>query len=138
MKRSILRSSLLSGIMALLFALPVFNVWRTGTLTEITNPYLGEYECVRAELDGQDMLKEYTFIRLELKMDNEFTLTFKDKEGEMRQEKGEYQYDEKMQTITMRLDSFRFIKRKFPLTKGVLTIEMPIGGKNAVLQFEQS
>lgn len=123
--------------MALLFAFPALNVWRTGTLTGITKPYLGEYECVQAEFDGKDMLEAYTFIRLELKKDNTFKLTFKDKEGEIRNEEGDYSYDESSQTITMRLRSFRFIKRKFPLSKGVLTIEMPIGEKNAVLRFEQ-
>ena len=132
-----MKSSLLTGLLSLFLAFPFLGIMRTGSILDVAKPHLGEYECIQAELDGKDMLQDYTYIRLELKGDNTFVLHFKDKGGELKSEKGNYRYNEKEKTVVMQLQSFRFFKREFPLEKGILSIELPVGGKNVILKFEQ-
>ena len=132
-----IRSSFVVGLLSVLFAFPFLGVMCTGSLFDVAKPYLGEYECVQAEWDGRDMLQDYVFIRLELKGDNTFVLHSKDQGGTMRKEVGVYQYDGEHKSVTMQLQSFRFFKKEFSLDKGVLTIELPVGGKNVLLKFKQ-
>ena len=132
-----MKSSFMVGILSLLFTLPFLGALRAGSILDVAKPYLGEYECIQAELDGKDMLQDYVFIRLDLKGDNTFLLQCKAKGGEIKKENGYYQYNENSNSITMQLQSFRFFKREFPLDKGILTIELPVGGKNILLKFKQ-
>ena len=132
-----IKSSILAGIASLLLAFSTLGFLRAGTLLDIAKMHLGEYECTRAELGDKDVLSNYQFIRLELKRDNSFLLYYKEKEGDVGREKGEYQYSKEKGTITMQLRRFRGYKKEFPLHKGVLTMELSIGGENMILQFEQ-
>ena len=65
MKKQVLKSSLLAGFCTLML---LFSGWREGKLTDVTKPYLGEYECKQATLGEKDCLKKFDYIRLELKV----------------------------------------------------------------------
>ena len=132
-----IKSSILAGLTSLLLAFSTLGFLRSGSLLDVAKPYLGEYECTRAEWDGKDVLPNYQFIRLELKGDNSFILHYKEKIGELKSEKGKYRYDKKKETVTMQLSGFQCYKKEFPLQKGVLTIDLSMGTKNIIIQFEQ-
>ncbi len=122
-----MKSCILAGIAALAFFMP-------NTLKEIAKPRLGVYECKEAKLGNEDYLQRFEDISLELKADGEFILTFREKGGKERREKGKYTYDEKRGVITLDGGS---LKREFPLKEGVLRIQLSIGGKWLSVLFEQ-
>ena len=97
---------------------------------------MGEYECKSAQLGDKDCLENFSYIRLELKDTQNFTLYYKEKEGEQKEVEGKYLYD-KEKSVLMLSDKNGVFKREFPLNKGILTVSLPIGERNLVLQFEQ-
>ena len=127
-----IKSSLLAGLATLLLLSGM-----SGDLKEITKPYLGVYECVEAKINGENYGEDFAYIHLELKSDETFILYYKEKKGEERRETGKYQYNPKDKTVTMRLDEHAFFKREFPLEKGILTINVPIGEHIFLLKFKQ-
>lgn len=133
MRKNVLKSSALVGVMSLLL-LPNF---RFGSLKEITKPYLGVYECVEAKLGEKDYLGYFEEICLELKSDGSFTLCYCEKNGEKKKEIGKYKYDPKKKTVTLIGGAGDFIKREFSLSAGVLTVTVRVGDKILNLQFEQ-
>ena len=134
MKKQVLKSSLLAGITALLLT---FGGFREGTLTDITKPYLGEYECKSATLGNEEYVDEFSYIILELKADETFVLRYKTKNKTKGEEKGEYSYDKEKETITLTLGEKSQFKREFSLKKGAICIEFPVGAKLFVMRFEQ-
>ena len=129
MKR--LKSSCAAGVVALLLSLSGFT---QGELKDITNPHLGMYECTEARLGDRAYLDRFSYIHLELKSDESFTLYYCEKGGEKHTQKGRYQYDKERGVVTLQGGG---IKREFPLSEGVLTMVIPIGGQTIQLKFEQ-
>ncbi len=127
-----LKSSILAGLSALLLLFPSAK----SSLPDIAKPYLGVYECTQATLGGKDLLDKFSTVLLELNDDENFTLVYEEKGVKRKQIKGKYDYDEKRGVLTLSEKSGIF-KREFPLNGGRLTITFPVGGKTAVLQFEQ-
>ena len=108
-----------------------------GSLTDVTKPYLGEYECQRAIFDGKDYAQEFSYIRLTFSADNTFTLSYKTKEGLCGSEKGEYSYDEEKEEVTLFTQGRHSFKRTFPLVKGNIYMSLRLGDKTLQVQFEQ-
>ncbi len=114
-----------------------FSGLREGTLTDITKPYLGEYECKSATLGNEEYVDEFSYIILDLKADETFVLRYKTKNKMKGEEKGEYSYDKEKETITLTLGEKSQFKREFSLKKGRICIEFPVGAKLFVMRFEQ-
>lgn len=135
MKSVKLKSSLLAGLTALLLFFPNLT---NGSLKDITKPYLGEYECKSATLGEQEFLDEFSLIKLELKSDETFLLHYQPKDGAKKTETGKYKYDKDKQEICFSLDRNSALKRKFPLKKGIITIDFKLGTKQLIMKFEQN
>ena len=135
MKREKIKSSILSGIISLLLLFAPW--WQSGKLTDITKPYLGEYECTQAYLGEEDCLEKFSYIILELKDKGDFTLSFCEKGDKKHTVKGKYQYDKEKEEITFLVKTPRRLKRSFPLQEGQISLIIPFGEKNLVLTFEQ-
>ena len=125
---------MLAGVVTLLFALPNF---KKGDLKDIAKPHLGIYECKIARVDETDYLERFSYIRLELKDGGRYELAFREKEGVEKRKTGKYRYDEKRETLTLYLDDVGIVKKAFPLKKGVLSVQVALGEKTMLLQFEQ-
>ena len=134
MKKLKIKSSLLVGVTALLFAFPTAG---KNDLTDIAKPYLGVYDCTQAKLSEKDLLANFDDLKLELKDKGEYVLYVKEKGGKAKKVKGKYQYDKKSETITIQVADSRIFHRAFPLKKGVLVINVPYGDKILQLQFMQ-
>ncbi len=124
---------MLVSIATLLFT---FGDMKTGSLTQMTKPYLGTYECQRAYYGSADVLESFSHIKLELKDKENYVLSFCEKDGRKQERTGKYVYDEKSKTLTLYAE--KGIKRAFPLENGVLTVDVPILGKTLYLQFKQN
>ena len=134
MKTVKMRSSIMASVAALLFS---FSALQKGSITDITKPYLGTYECERADLGSGDLLARFDDLRLELKDKGEYVLYYKEKGAKIKKINGKYHYDEQSKTISLYLPNSRHIHREFPLSKGVLTITVPYGEKTLRLTFAQ-
>ena len=115
----------------------LFSGWREGKLTDVTKPYLGEYECKQATLGEKDCLKKFDYIRLELKVDGKFVLSYRENDGKKQAIKGTYEYDSKNECVQLKMGGGGIIHRNFPLKEGVIYITIPFKMKSIALQFEQ-
>lgn len=127
-----LKYTFCAGLAALLIALPACG---NGSLKDVTKPYLGQYECESATLGEKDYAQDFSFIRLELKKDNEFTLYYSAKNGQKGEESGTYTYDEQEETLTISYGEFGVLKRKFPLKNGEIYVTLPIGSQTLSMKF---
>ena len=128
-----MKSFILAGILSFMALFP--NV-KDSTLKDIVKPYLGQYECKSAQLGDKDCLEKFSYIRLELKDDENFILYYKEKEGRKKELEGKYAYDKEKGVVKL-CDKNGVFKREFPLDKGILTISLPLGDKILILQLEQ-
>ncbi len=126
-----LKSSILVGALSLLLLLSPSK----GELSDITKPYLGVYECTQATLGEKDCLERFSYVRLQLKDEENYVLSYQEKKGKRKQIQGKYSYDKQRGVVTLK-DERGVFKREFPLQEGRLTVSLPIGGKMLVLQFE--
>ena len=126
-----MKSLILGGLISLMAFFPTV---KDSTLDDIVKPYLGEYECRSAQLGTMDYLEKFSYIRLELKENGTFLLHFKEKKGSKKKREGKYFYDKEKGVVKL---VGKGIEREISLNDGLLTISMPIGKKNLVLQFEQ-
>lgn len=150
MKKYFLKGSILAGVIALFMGVGVkariVDNEQTGFVTvaataekenlpSITKPYLGEYECEKAQFGGRDILENFSYIRLELKLNGECVVRAKNKDGKTHQRTGKYAYDEKTQEIAFSLGKTDGIKRKFALKDGKIEIVFTAHGKSFYMQF---
>ena len=135
MKKYVLKSSILAGLLSLFLACSTFC---TGEISDITKPYLGEYECKSATYGQRDILEDFSYIVLDLKKDETFVLRYADKKGLLKGEQtGTYVYDKEKEKISLQIDGKSDWKREFPIQKGELVISLPIGGKTFTTTFQQ-
>lgn len=133
MKKYTLKSSLLAGLAAMLLFFPS---WKESSLTDITKPYLGEYECKSAMLGDSDYTEMFSYIRLELKSDETFSLYYCPKQGKKREETGKYRYDKEKNTIALRIGE-NGEEKEFPLKEGQISLTFRIGSKMFSMRFER-
>lgn len=135
MKKYVLKSSLCAGLAALLLTLAPVK----GSLKDITKPYLGAYECKSATLGDKEYLDDFSYIRLELKADESFSLYYAFKGGEKKEETGRYKYDGENKSVTLIGKGLgnREFKKSFPLDNGKIFITLSVGGKMLIMEFEQ-
>ncbi len=132
--KTVIKSSLLAGIFTLMFLLPNF---KSGKLTDITKPYLGEYECKQALLGQEDCLKNFTNIVLELKPKNEYVLFYQSERDKKRTVEGKYEYDDEKGILTLTSGEGQCLKRSFPIKDGIVYITLRVGEKTLSMKFEK-
>ena len=113
----------------------LFSACGNSTLKDVTKPYLGEYECKSATLGETEYVDDFSFIRLELKQNGEFTLYYSHKNGKNGEESGSYLYDKNEKTITLTYGEVGVLKRKFPLKNGEIYVTLPIGSQTLSMKF---
>ncbi len=134
MKKTTLKSSVLVGIITLAFCLPACG---KATLPEITKPYVGEYECTSATLGEKEYLDEFSFVKLELRPDDTFTLSYASKDGKKGTETGKYKYDFEKETICFVGMGDYAIERAFPLKNGQIDLTIAFGKQTLHIRFAQ-
>lgn len=133
MKKHVLKSSLLAGLLSLFALLTPIK----SELKDITCPHLGFYECENATLSGEDLLDEFDHVRLELKADESFVLYYAKKDGKENKETGKYSYDREKEEIRLSAGEGNAIKRTFPIKDGVILVTLRFGTKTLRMQFKQ-
>ena len=113
-----------------------FPTTKDSGLKDIAKPYLGTYECRSAQIGSKDCLERFSYVRLELQDEENFVLLYQEKGERKKEVKGKYSYNKEKGVLKL-TDKEGIIQREFPLNNGVITISLPLGAKNIVLQFEQ-
>lgn len=103
------------------------NVKEMSSLRDVSKPYVGEYQCEKLTLGGNDMLGRFEYVRLNLEYDGKFTLSYCGENGSKGKFGGEYDFGENGVTFTADYGQI-YESRTFPYEKGVLYIEYPFGG----------
>ena len=134
MKAIKVKSSLLSALVGLFLCIPTC---KGGALTDITKPYLGEYECKSALYGKMEYLQEFSFITLSLEKDDTFILTYETKNGQKGKQTGNYKYDKEKKSICFSIEGEYGFERCFPMEKGVITLALPLGSTMLYMEFEQ-
>ena len=126
--------SLLSALGALLFS---FSSIKNTDLTDISKPYLGEYPCKIAKLGSEDYLSQFSELVLELKLNGEYELRYKLKNGMRGKDTGKYTYDKQKETLRITKGGKEEWKRDIPIKNGTISIAITLGEKLLYLQFQQ-
>ena len=129
-----LQSGILSTLGALLFSL---GALKSGSITDIAKPYLGEYRCETATLGGNDCLGNFKDIVLELKDETSYQLRYQLKNGYKGAEEGTYVYDKEKQILTLSLGKNGQWKREVPIKNGKICISVTLGDTLLYLCFTQ-
>ena len=109
------------------------------SLTQITRPYLGTYECKQLLIDGESKLDDFEYIKIELKSDGEMSLYFLDKAGKKGNACAKYEYDEKSQMLTAYTSlGGQTLKRSFPLKNGEIFVHVIYETRTLTMKFEQN
>lgn len=116
-----------------LFPLAACDVNEMSSLIEISKPYAGEYQCEKLIYGDKDYTDLYE-IKLTLKADGSFQLAYQDEHGREGGYQGNYAYEENMITFTSK-NGAKSVSRGFLYKDGVLSIELPIGGKLLHAEF---
>ena len=109
-----------------------------GSLTDVTKPYLGEYECIRVQFNEKDYLNQFEFIRLTLNPDASFVLSYCEKDKEKQEWAGEYTYDKASSELVLTIHSPVAYHRHVPIQNGKIIVSFPIGEKTFIAEFTQS
>ena len=133
MKMQRIKSSVFVGLCALCMACAPIK----SELKDIAQTHLGFYECENATLSGERLMDKFDYVRLELKADETFVLTYRKTGGKEKKEFGKYSYDRQKGEICLGVGESNAFKRTFPLQDGVMHVTVRLGGKTLQMQFKQ-
>lgn len=123
----------------LCFALLCFSgcdVNKMSSLSDLSKPYVGVYECKTLTLGGRDLSGHYDKLYLTLKYDGEYTLVWRGVNGEEGKTAGKYLADGDAEEITLYAYSrHRALSYTFPMKKGVIAIRYNFGGRLLNAEF---
>ena len=117
--------------------LPACEINANGSIKALTKPYITEYECVEGYLGGEDLLKQYDFIKITLLNKEELEVSFKPKNGKKRAFKGAYQVDPETREMTGEVGVFGVqFREKIKIENGQFVIVRKILTKPLLLKFQ--
>lgn len=113
-----------------LFVLSGCNVSEMSTLSDLSKPYVGLYECEQIQLGSKDMTERFEYIRLELTYGGDFELTYRSREGNEGGYGGTYSVDTAAHKITLTANA-GFVRRSFtfPMENGKIYADHTVQGK---------
>lgn len=134
--RKAIRTGMLCAALFALFTLGGCDVEEMSTLPDLSRPYAGFYECEKLLLGGEDVSKEFEYLRLELGYGGEFTFTYRGTDGNEGTYRGKYRVD--MQKGEISFTSGHGLKSSaftFPMRDGCVFIDLTFGGKLLHAEF---
>ena len=110
------------------------DVQKMSSLRDISKPYAAEYHCKKLQIGGEDMLDRFETVKLNLRYDGKFSLTFTDTDDHTASYDGAYTFDENGVTLIKKVGA-REEAHTFPYEKGVIYIDFPLGEKLLLAEF---
>lgn len=126
MKHKIVAALLL---IAAALSLTACDAEEMGTLSDLTRPYAGFYECEEISLGGRDMTEDFEKISLELRHDGSYAFSYRTAEGNEGEYTGSYSVDAEGGRITFTgKQGARSSSFSFPYEKGAIRMEYNLFG----------
>lgn len=125
---------------AVLFACAVLlcgcDTHEMSTLPDLSKPYTGVYECTELTLGGEDALERFDYVRLELKGNETFALSYRTAEGNEGGVDGEYQMDLERGEVTLSKKTLlRTVSHTFAVEKGTIYGDVNVSGELLHAEF---
>lgn len=125
------------GLLSAMLILCACGMQATGSVKNLTRPYIAQYDCVYARLGDEDFLEKFDFIRITLLDSKKLEISFKEKDGEKQSYECAYQMDNETRVITADVGILGFpYKESAKIENGEFTINKNFLGRNLVLKFE--
>ena len=106
------------------------------SLPDLSKPYAGMYECTELTLGGEDALDRFEYVRLELKGNETFALSYCTAEGNEGGVDGEYKMDLERGEITLSKKMLlRTVSHTFAVEKGTIYGDMNFNGELLHAEF---
>ena len=122
---------ILTGLLcACVMLMSACNVSEMGTLSDLSKPYSGFYECESIYLGSDDYTEHFDYVRLELQYGGTFKLSYRDKNGGKGSYGGTYSANPEAGEITF--TAMLGLSRKsytFPMEKGKIYVDYMLRGK---------
>lgn len=119
-----------------LIALCACNVSAMSSLSDISRPYTGEYQCEKLFLGSEDLTENFEYIKLALGYGGDFKLSYRDNRGREGGYSGEYSVSEEKKEITFKGKvGLRNAESSFPMEKGAILIDFNFRGKLLHAEF---
>ena len=113
------------------------EVEEMGSLESLSKPYTGVYECEKMLLSGEDVLTDFTYLRLELAYGGDFTLSYKRKDGAFFEWSGTYEMDTEENEITMSAkQGAKTLSRTYRMEHGTILIDENFLGRSLFAEFK--
>lgn len=136
MKRKLLGIFLAVQVVIGICAITGCNMNEMSSLKDISRPYVGEYKCRKLQMGGEDELKNFEYIKLELDYSGTFQVSSQDLNGKEDFYDGTYKISEEEATVT--LSSKAGGKEQsfvFPYEKGKVIIQLHFNEKLLYAEF---
>ena len=113
-----------------LLALGGCNVNEMGSLSDLTKPYSGLYECESIMLGGTELTEKFEKLYLELGYGGDFTIVYRGADGVKGEFGGKYTVDEEKEEITLSAPlGRRSVSYTFPMKNGKIYCDYNFGGR---------
>ncbi len=108
----------------------------SGSLKELSNPYVNQYECTSATLGGEDILGQFDYIRVLLTDESNMQIQYKRKGQSAHSENCRYRYDEETHELTAEAGILGFkLRESVKIENGQFTLTIPISGRQLIMKF---
>ena len=108
-----------------------------GSLSDLSQPYTGIYECEKLTLGGDDVSTKFEYVRLELAYGDAFTLEYRTAEGGEGSYGGTYKMDPQKGELTLSANTvLKTVSHKFPVKNGTILVDLNFGGKLLHAEFK--
>lgn len=135
MKRKFILLSVFCAL--LLVLLPACDARKTGSLRDITRPYIAQYECTEATLGGDDMLEKFDYIEIYLANKNNLEIIYKPKNGERKIVKAPYKFDLSTRELSAEIGILGHkFRQAVKVENGKFTVSKTIGKKQLIMKFK--
>ncbi len=135
MKRKLILISIICAL--LLVLLPACDAKNAGSLKTITRPYIAQYECTSATLGGDDVLKKFDYIEINLVNKKDMEIIYKPKDGDRKVIKTTYSLNTQTRELTAEVGIYGYkFKQTTKIQNGKFTISKAIGRKQLIMNFE--
>lgn len=124
-------------ICTLCLCLCAFTFDTTGSVRNLTHPYINTYECTFARFGNENLLEKYDYLKITFLDEKELEVSFKKNNGKLHRYVCDYTYDEETKKVEAEIGILGFkFKQATCIEHGRFTISMPILGKPLVMIFQ--
>ena len=112
------------------------TIKETDDLQSLTHPYINQYTCQKATLDGANLLKNVEYLTVVLAEGGKADVLIKEKDKPKKKFSGKYTYDDQTQELCLDFGVFGYrLKQRTIVENGGFCINAQLENKVLFMQF---